>query len=259
MSTTKKKPSAQIEQIKTLFGKVWEREKQKDTLGANDLEQQIAKIVGEIAKSNPGSAEHAEALHFHECAILSLARIPTDRKERAQLRYAAYALGIESVDIQLADKKLRKQLGTVFHAYNLAIDLIVGEKRYEEGLKYMLISKRLFKKLPRKARPSNYKLFDTNYGIAKAYVGLGKSDKAKKVLRKQLAPKHVSNASQFAWHDLRGLAKCAELLAAIDLKERRDNRQALEKAAAAKQKAEAKTAGKEGKEQAAGNDPTNSK
>src|SRR5207244_719927 len=100
----------------------------------------------QVAAEQPGTNEHADAVAYHEYTLLSLARSSKRKNTSKNLRDAAYAAGATAVDIRLKNKR---DLGTGFAAYNLAIDLIVSENRPAEGLRYMLAARRILKALPK--------------------------------------------------------------------------------------------------------------
>lgn len=202
-----------------LFSECRTFEANHDIVSARKIERKVAKLVAEIAASQPNSEEHADALAYHEYTLLSLARTSKRSLVAKSLRDAAYAKGAAAVAIRL--KSLKPDLGTVFAAYNLAIDLIVSEKRTEDGLQWMLQARTLLTKLAGKKKlPTNLleiKLYSIDYGIAQAYYDQGRAKAAKTMLKRAL--NHAPKLSTARWSALRGVAKCAELLAQIQLDE----------------------------------------
>ena len=205
--------------IKTLFDQCRELEPAHDIRSARALEKQVAALVAEVAATLPNSAEHAEALSFHEYVLLSLSRTSKRKDVSQSMKNAAYAQGAASVSIQLGLDK--PDLGACFATYNLAIDLIVSEKRSQEGLDWMLKAEALLtklagkKKLPRSIL--NFKLFSVKYGIAQALYDLGDRKKARRILKRSLALAPALKGA--SWHELRDIARPSKLLAQIYLDE----------------------------------------
>jgi len=213
--------SQAVTKIRELFGQCQDGER---TAGytmavARKIERQVAKLVAKVAALAPGSDEHAEALSFHEYTLLSLARTSKRKAVSQALRTAAYARGAASVAMQLQSEK--QDVGTVFAAYNLAIDLIIVEKRSQEGLDWMLKSRALLTKLAGKKKlPKSllyFKLFGIDYGIAQAYYDLGQKAESRRILKRALSQAPALNTAD--WSDQRGVAKCCEVLAQIRLDE----------------------------------------
>jgi len=184
---------------------------------ARKIEKKIAALVAEVAAASPNSSDHADALAYHEYTLLSLARTSKRQSVSQSLRDAAYSKGAAAVSIRLTLPK--PDMGTVFAAYNLAIDLIIGEKRAAIGLSWMLTARKLLNKLAGKKKlPPNilqFKLYSMDYGIAKAYYDLGRLKEAQYTLKRALSHATVLNKS--TWSELRGVSKCSELLAQIKL------------------------------------------
>lgn len=210
MNSTGSEP-AELQQIKDLFRQARPLEKTHDIVSARKIEQQVARPAARIAAQQPDSEAHADALTYHKWTLLSLARTSRRCDVRKKLKEAAYRAGAAAVDIRLKGKH---DLSTGYAAYNLAIDLIVSEGRPEAGLKYMLQASSILKALPRNQRPRNDHFFWVDYGIAKAHRDLGRPESAEQVLKETLRHR---NLLQLDWGDLRGIAKCAELLAQIYL------------------------------------------
>lgn len=226
--TPVKEDHPKVKAIKALF---WDSRSELEGSGkmraARKIERQIAELVAEVAAELPNSEAHGDALAFHEYMLLSLARMSKRPSVGKQLRDAAYAKGAESVTILLQLEK-HDDLGAVFSASNLAVDLIHTEKRSQEGLDWMLKSRALLTRLAGKKKlPKNvlyYKLYSQDFGIAQAHYDLGNKKAAKTILLRVLRlapPLHKAN-----WSDLRGVAKAAELLAQIQLDELDAKRQA---------------------------------
>lgn len=205
----------QVEQIKVLFGEARTHEPTHNIVAARRIERQVAALVAQVAAEHPQTAFHADALAYHEYTLLSLSRTSMRKATRKRLRDAAYDAGAQSVAIRV---KLPHELQTSFAAYNLGIDLVCTEARPEEGLKYLLLSRRILTSLPKNQIPRNLDPFWTDYGIAKAHYDLGRKDKARRVLRKALRGADISGRHN-RWSALRGIAKCAELLAQVYLDE----------------------------------------
>jgi tetratricopeptide (TPR) repeat protein len=205
--------------IKDLFGKCRDCESTHDLASARKFERQVADLVAQIAVAAPNSADHADALAYHEYTLLSLSRTCKRPLVSKSLRDAAYAKGAASVQIQLDAEK--PDLGTVFAAHNLAIDLICTEKRSLEGLQWMLKAGALLNKLAGKKKlPRNildFKLYSVDFGIAKAYYDMKNPKTARTMLKRAL--RHAPALNTANWSELRGVAKCSELLAQIYLDE----------------------------------------
>lgn len=211
-----KRQKKSVKQAMTLFGLARDLEKSRDVAGALKFERDLAALVEQVRAKAPDSEELADVLSFHEYTLLSLSRTSKDRAEKKSFKDRAYTIAGEAVDIRLKDKP---SLGTGFAAYNLAIDLIVSEKRPEEGLKYMLAARKVLKSLKKKEMPRGFDFFMIEYGIAKAHADLGSHDKAVKVLKRGLKPtKLLKNFD--SWSVLRAIAKCAQLMGDLRLKER---------------------------------------
>lgn len=205
----------QVEQIRALFGEARTHEPTHNMAAARRIERQVAALVAQVAAEHPNTEFHAEALAFHEYTLLSLSRTSKRKSMQKQLRDAAYDAGARAVRVRL---KLPRELGTSFAAYNLGIDLVCSEGRPEEGLKYLVLSRRILNSLPKNQIPRNLDPFWTEYGIAKAHYDLGRKDKARRVLRKALRGADIKGRHN-RWSALRGIAKCAELLAQVYLDE----------------------------------------
>lgn len=213
--------SQAVSQIKELFGQcqVGQHETDHDMTAARKIERKVAKLVAQVASLAPNSDEHAEALAYHEYTLLSLSRTSKRKDVSKALRTAAYERGAASVAIKLQAEK--QDLGNVFSAYNLAIDLIMTEKRSQEGLDWMLKSKAVLSKIAGKKKlPKNilhFKLYSLDLGVAQAYYDLGQHAEAQRILKRALSQAPALNTAD--WSTLRGIAKCSELLAQIHLDE----------------------------------------
>ena len=225
MSKTNTQPGAPqtelpaLTTIKELFGSCRDCETTHDITSARKFERQVAALVAQIAASAPNTADHADALAYHEYTLLSLSRTSKRPLVSKSLRDAAYAQGAASVLIRLnADKP---DIGTVFATYNLAIDLICTEKRSLEGLQWMLKAAALLNRLAGKKKlPRNildFKLYSLDYGIAQAYYDMKEPKTARTILKRAL--RHAPALNTATWSELRGVAKCSELLAQIYLDE----------------------------------------
>lgn len=211
---------AAVETVKTLYGELQDMKDGSQIAEARDIAKRIAVLVDQVAGQAPNSEEHAEALAFHEYTLLKLATLVESKEESQSLKRSGYEKGGASVTIKLQAAK--PELGAVFAAYNLGIDLIVTEKRSQDGLDWMFKSRALLTRLAGKKKlPQSileFKLFDLDYGIAQAYFDLGRRDLAKRMLKRSLSRAPALN--QADWSTLRAVAKCSELLAQIKLDER---------------------------------------
>lgn len=218
-ATAPKQELPALTTIETLFEQCRQLEPKHDIRSARALEKQVAALVAEVAATLPNSAEHAEALSLHEYVLLSLSRTSKRKDVSQSMKNAAYAQGAASVAVQLGFDK--PKLGTCFATYNLSIDLIVSEKRSQEGLDWMLKAEALLtklagkKKLPRSIL--NFKLFSIKYGIAKALYDLGDLKKARRILKRSLALAPALKGAK--WDELRDVSRSSELLAQIYLDE----------------------------------------
>jgi len=202
-----------VEQITTLFQSLQRLAPTRNIKAARKIERQIVPLVHSVAAQWPNTSAHADALFYYECTLLALSRMTRRKDVSGRLRDAAYKLGAQSVDIRLKGKR---DLGTGFATYNLAIDLIGSHNQPALGLQYMLKARRILKALPANQLPRSFQFFWIEYGIAKAYRDLGQTEKSARQLKRTLGP--VLSAYDFG--DLRGIAKCAELLAEIDIDRR---------------------------------------
>lgn len=205
-----------VKQAMTLFGLARDLEKTRDLVGAVKFERELAELVEQVRSKKPDSEELADVISYHEYTLLSLSRTAKDKGDKKRYKDEAYKLGAQAVDIRLQGKP---SLGTGFAAYNLAIDLIVTEKRPEEGLKYMLAARKVLKSLKKKEMPRNFDFFMIDYGIAKAYKDLGKHDEAVKAAKRGLKPTKLLKKFD-SWATLRALAKVAEIMGDLRLDER---------------------------------------
>lgn len=218
-ATAPKQELPALTTISTLFTQCRELESTHDIRAARAIEKQVAALVAEVAAALPNSAEHAEALALHEYVLLSLARTSKRKDVSKSMTSAAYAQGAASVAIKLGLDK--PELGACFATYNLAIDLIVTEKRSQEGLDWMRKAEALLtklagkKKLPRSIL--NFKLFSVKYGVAKALYDLGDLKEARRILKRSLALAPSLKGAK--WDELRDVSRSSELLAQIYLDE----------------------------------------
>jgi hypothetical protein len=218
-SITPTEQSSAISAIKELFTQCRNLEERHDIGQARMLEKRVARLVAEVAATAPQTADHAEALALHEYVLLSLARTSKRKDASRALTDQAYKKGADSVSIKLGLDK--PEIGAVFAAYNLAIDLICTENRPQEGLGWMLKADALLTKLAGKKKlPRNildFKLFNLRFGIAKAHYQLGDKKKARSMLKRALAL--APDLKGATWQQLRDVARSSELLAQIYLDE----------------------------------------
>ena len=205
--------------ISALFEQCRELEPTHDIKAARAIEKQVAALVAEVAAALPNSDDHAEALTLHEYVLFSLSRTSKRKDVSQSMKEAAYKQCAAAVAIQLG--RVKPGLGVCFATYNLAIDLIVTEKRSREGLDWMLKAESLLtklagkKKLPRNIL--NFKLFSIKYGMAKALYDLGDLKKARRILKRSLALAPSLKGAK--WDELRDVSRSSELLAQIYLDE----------------------------------------
>lgn len=216
---TQENQSPAITMIKRLFNQVREIEATQNLGAARHLEQRITKLVAQVAAKSPNSAEHAEALSYHEYTLLSVARTAQRQDTKKLFRNLAYAQGAAAVAIRM--QFLEHEVGTVLAAYNLGIDLICSENRPVEGLALMLQARAVLERLAGKKKlPANllhFKLFDLNYGIAKAHYDLGNRKTARTICKRSLYRAPALHTA--SWGCLRGVARMADMLAQIHLDE----------------------------------------
>jgi hypothetical protein len=203
-----------VEKARQLFTDGRGFEDAHDIRSARKFERKIARIVARVAKDAPSSKEHIDVLQTHEYMLLSLSRTSERPETQKKYRDRAYDCGSQAVDM-LASHPI--ELGSCFSAYNLGIDLVCSENRPKDGLKYLKKSLRWAGKLKGDEAAVRWERdFHLNYGIAKAYFDLGEPAKARKVLSRRLKSVKLKKLRR-KWSDLRGVAKCAELLGQIEL------------------------------------------
>ncbi|MDR3612855.1 MAG: hypothetical protein P4L53_04760 [Candidatus Obscuribacterales bacterium] len=96
----------------------------------------------------------------------------------------------------------------------------------QQGLDWMIKARALLTELAgKKELPKNllhFKLYNLDYGLAKAYYDLGQHGEAKRILKHALRLAPVLNTASLS--TLRGVAQCSELLAQIHLDRLEDER-----------------------------------
>ncbi len=207
--------------VDTIIKLFWaSREGPKDFAANQKVEQEIAMLAAKVATDEPDTFAHGDALQYHFYMLLWLAKLSTSKSERKEIRARAYETGAAAVTILLQQKK-HTDLHAVFSASNLASDLIYHEKRYQDGLRWMLESKALLVRLAGKKKlPKGilyYKWYTQDYYIAVAHYHLGEKKLAKQSVTRilRLAPP----LDKAKWSELRGIAKAAELFAKMQLGE----------------------------------------
>ena len=231
-STDKTPPAverhATVEVIIKLF---WDsRNSPKNFLVAQKFELEIAGLAAQVAAAEPNTLAHADALEYHYYMQRWLAKMGPSKAERKHLHDRAYETGAAYVSILLQMEK-HTDLHAVFSAGNLGGDLIREAKRYQDGLHFMLESSALLVRVfNKKKMPKDilyYKWFWQDYFIALAKYRLGDKKTARQIVTRNL--RQAPRLDKASWHDLKGIAKAAELFAEMQLDELRAKEAAAKK------------------------------
>ena len=186
---------------------------------ASKIALQIDKLEQQIAVLAPNSYVHAQALSYQGYTLLSLSR--KSKRPEVKLALSIKGYGKRAASVRMKLDCLEPSLDTVFSAYNLAINLIVEEKRSGEGMHWMNASQQLLEKIAGKKKLTKnllfFKLYSIDYGMAQARYDIGQPMEARTILRRALSLAPALNKTD--WATLSGIAKCSELLSLILMEE----------------------------------------